>query len=249
MRRFVDRVSLVTGGGSALGRACCLLLAREGARAAVLDIDRESAGTTAREIRSADGEAAAHYCDVGDPASAREAVSWAATELGTPSVLCNVAGIQQYARAETLSHESWNRILQVNLTGTFLMCQAVLPHLLETRGAIVNVSSLAGLMGLPYDSAYCASKGGVVMLTKALAKEFADRGVRVNAVAPGAIETPMLAIPFPEDVSPEVMQLIPRTPLGACRPEEVAEVIAFLASEGAHHLTGAVIPVDGASTA
>jgi len=249
MKRFVDRVALVTGGGSGLGRACCLRLAREGARVAVLDVDRESAETTALQIRNADGEAASHYCDVASPASVRETVAWAAAELGTPSVLCNVAGIQQYARVETLSHESWTRILQVNLTGTFLMCQAALPYLLETRGAIVNVSSLAGLMGLPYDAAYCASKGGVVMLTKALAKEFVDRGVRVNAVAPGATETPMLAIPFPEDASPEVMQLIPHSPLGPCRPEEVAEVIAFLASEVAHHLTGAVIPVDGASTA
>lgn len=249
MSRFSDQVVIVTGGGSGIGRATCLRLSSEGARVAALDVNLAAAEETATELRRNGGAATALRCDVSDPAAVAAAVAAVVRELGPPSVLCNVAGIQQYGHAETLSFETWSRIIGVNLTGTFLMSQATLPHLVNTRGSIVNVASLAGIMGLPYDAAYCASKGGVVMLTKALAKEFSDRGVRVNAVAPGGVETPMGEIPFPEDASPEVMQLIPRTPMGWCKPAEIAAVIAFLASEDASKVTGVVVPVDGAMSA
>jgi len=249
MSRFADRVALVTGGGSGIGRAVCLRLASEGARGAVLDVRLEGAEETRDEIRALGGKSTAQACDVSDAAATREAVATVVQELGVPSLLCNVAGIQEYGRIETLSLETWSRILAVNLTGTFLMIQAAVPHLVETKGSIVNVASLAGIRGLPYDAAYCASKGGVVMLTKALAKELGDRRVRVNAVAPGGVETPMGAIPFPEDANPDVMQLIARSPWGWCTPEEVARVIVFLASDDAGKLTGAIVPVDGAVSA
>jgi NAD(P)-dependent dehydrogenase (short-subunit alcohol dehydrogenase family) len=242
-------VAIVTGGGSGIGRATCVRLCSEGARVAALDVNLAAAEETATAMRRAGGAAMAQGCDVSDPASVAAAVAAVVRELGPPAVLCNVAGIQQYGHAEKLSFETWSRIIGVNLTGTFLMSQATLPHLVGTRGSIVNVASLAGIMGLPYDAAYCASKGGVVMLTKALAKEFSNRGVRVNAVAPGGVETPMAAIPFPADAAPEVMQLIPRTPMGWCTPAEIAAVIAFLASEDARKVTGVVVPVDGAMTA
>ena len=140
-------------------------------------------------------------------------------------------------------------LIAVNLTGTFLMCRAVLPHLVETRGAIVNVASLAGLVGLPYDAAYCASKGGVIQLTRSLAKEFSDRHVRVNALAPGGVKTAMMEIPFPDDANPAVLQTIPGAPHGICEPERIADVIAFLGSDDAAHITGAVLPVDGGLSA
>ncbi len=249
MSRFLEQVAIVTGGGSGIGRATCLRLCSEGARVAVVDVVPAAAEETAREVRRAGGTVIARQCDVSDPASVAGAVAAVVRELGPPSVLCNVAGIQEYGHAETLSFATWSRIIGVNLTGTFLMCQATLPHLVRARGSIVNVASLAGIMGLPYDVAYCASKGGVVMLTKALAKEFANRGVRVNALAPGGVETAMAAIPFPADAAPEVMQLIPRTPMGYSTPAEIAAVIAFLASDDARKVTGVVVPVDGGMTA
>jgi NAD(P)-dependent dehydrogenase (short-subunit alcohol dehydrogenase family) len=249
MSRFAKQVAIVTGGGSGIGRATCVRLADEGARVGVLDINLTGADETAAVIRRAGGTASVQGCDVSDPASVTAAVARVVRELGAPSVLCNVAGIQQYGHAAKLSYATWSRIIGVNLTGTFLMIQETLPHLLATRGSVVNVASLAGIMGLPYDAAYCASKGGVVMLTKALAKEFSDRGVRVNAVAPGGVETPMGEIPFPEDASAEVMQLIPRTPMGWCKPDEIAVVIAFLASDDARKVTGVVVPIDGGMTA
>ncbi|MBP1684897.1 MAG: 3-oxoacyl-ACP reductase [Deltaproteobacteria bacterium] len=249
MSRFSDQVAIVTGGGSGIGRATCLRLCSEGARVAAVDVNLATAEQTATEVRGAGGTAMALACDVSDPGSVAAAVAAVARDLGAPSVLCNVAGIQEYGHAEHLSFATWSRIIGVNLTGTFLMSQATLPHLVRTRGSIVNVASLAGIMGLPYDAAYCASKGGVVMLTRALAKEFSNRGVRVNAVAPGGVETPMAEIPFPADAAPEVMQLIPRTPMGWSTPAEIAAVIAFLASEDARKVTGVVVPVDGGMTA
>lgn len=249
MSRFSGRVAIVTGGGSGIGRATCVRLADEGARVGILDVGMPGAEETASSIRREGGTAAARYCDVSDPASVAAAITWAVRELGAPSVLCNVAGIQEYGHAERLRYETWSRIIAVNLTGTFLMIQETLPLLRETRGSIVNVASLAGIIGLPYDAAYCASKGGVVMLTKALAKELSASGVRVNAVAPGGVETPMAGIPFPADAAPEVMQLIPRTPMGRCQPAEVAAVIAFLASDDARKVTGVVVPIDGGMTA
>ncbi|MFN8624418.1 MAG: SDR family NAD(P)-dependent oxidoreductase [Candidatus Binatia bacterium] len=249
MSRFSEQVAIVTGGGSGIGRATCLRLCSEGARVAVIDVNLAAAEETVAEVRRAGGSGMALHCDISDPASVASAVAAVERELGAPSVLCNVAGIQEYGHAEELSFATWSRIIGVNLTGTFLMSQATLPHLVRTHGSVVNVSSLAGIMGLPYDAAYCASKGGVVMLTKALAKEFSNRGVRVNAVAPGGVETPMGEIPFPADAAPEVMQLIPRTPMGWSTPAEIAAVVAFLASEDARKVTGVVVPIDGGMTA
>lgn len=249
MSRFSEQVAIVTGGGSGIGRATCLRLCSEGARVAAVDVVLAAAEETAAEARRAGGSAVALHCDISDPAAVATAVATVVRELDAPSVLCNVAGIQEYGHAEQLSFATWSRIIGVNLTGTFLMSQATLPHLVRTHGNIVNVASLAGIRGLPYDAAYCASKGGVVMLTKALAKEFSNRAVRVNAVAPGGVETPMGEIPFPADAAPEVMQLIPRTPMGFSTPAEISAVIAFLASDDARKVTGVVVPVDGGMTA
>jgi NAD(P)-dependent dehydrogenase (short-subunit alcohol dehydrogenase family) len=135
----------------------------------------------------------------------------------------------------------------VNLTGAFLMSQAVLPHLVATRGAIVNVASMAAF-GIPYLSAYSASKGGLVAMTKSMAKEYADRGVRINVLAPGGVDTPMMTVPFPENVSPEVLKLVAVTPWGAAKPEILAKIALFLASPAMGYLSGAALTADGAST-
>ena len=245
MSRFNGRSAIVTGAGAGIGRATAQLLAAEGAAVAVFDIAEDGANETAQAIQTSGGRAWVQICDISEPESVTESVAAARDELGPLSVLCNVAGLQQWTRIEDTSFELWSRILGVNLTGTYLMSQAALPHLLETRGCIVNVASSAGLRGLAYSAPYCASKGGIVMLTKSMSKELSHRGVRVNAVAPGGTLTGMMGLPMPEKASPEVMKSFPKSHLPPAQPEEIAAVIAFLASPAASNVNGTVVPVDG----
>jgi NAD(P)-dependent dehydrogenase (short-subunit alcohol dehydrogenase family) len=143
----------------------------------------------------------------------------------------------------------WQRIIAVNLTGTFLVCRAALPHLLDGGGVIVTIASNAGLMSQPYSAAYCASKGGVVQLTRALADEYLERGVRVNCIAPGGIDTPLQDAfrNAPEGLDFRKLAKI-RTPLGTARPEEIAALIAFVASDEGRYMTGSVLSIDGGLT-
>lgn len=224
-------VAIVTGAGGGIGKATAERLAADGFTVAGLDIKN-----------------AEFQCDVSDESQVNATVARIADELGRPTVVCNVAGIGRFSHTEEASLAEWDRTIAVNLTGTFLLCRAALPHLLDGGGAIVNVASTAGIMGQPYSAAYCASKGGVVLLTKALALEYLERGVRVNAVAPGGVDTPLMgSFMPPENASRHLMAKLV-TPMGFCTPEEVAGVISFLASDASRYMTGSVVSYDGGLT-
>jgi NAD(P)-dependent dehydrogenase (short-subunit alcohol dehydrogenase family) len=240
--RFAGRVALVTGAGGGIGRATVARLAAEGASVVATDVDAGAA--------RAAGGALALQCDVVDPASCAEAVAATVDELGGLHVLVNIAGVGSFASTRDLPLAEWDRTIAVNLTGTFLMCQAALTPLLEARGAIVNMASVSGLRALPYNAAYTASKGGVVMLTKALAVEFGRGGLRVNCVCPSSVATDFLrGFQFPSDADPALFSLRGSVIQRAATPEEIAAVVAFLASDEAAMVTGAAYTVDGGATA
>ncbi len=215
---------------------------------ACVDLVVDAAAETAKEIGAAGGTAKAYRVDVSDPASVRDGVSAAAQDLGRPSVLVNCAGIGKFAHSHEMPFEDWSRIIGVNLTGTFLMAQAVLPHMLEGGGNIVNIASNAGLMGAPFSAAYCASKGGVVNLTRALADEYLRKNVRVNAVAPGMIDTPLTnKFEVPAGANPKAIAKL-ASPLGVSSPAEVAALVAFIASDEGRYMTGSIVSIDGGLT-
>lgn len=248
-RRFDGAVAIVTGAASGIGRATAERLAAEGAAVACLDVAEDGAKETAASIADGGGTATARRCDVTDEADVAAAVVACASELGRPTVLCNVAGIGGFFHTVGMPKERWDRILAVNLTGQFLMARDTLPHLLDGGGAVVNVASTAGVVGSAYSAAYCASKGGVIMLTKALAIEYADKGVRVNAVVPGQIDTPLIAefgLPQGAEFN-HVYKIMSR--MGSTGPETVAAGIAFLASNESPYTTGSILAIDGGITA
>jgi meso-butanediol dehydrogenase / (S,S)-butanediol dehydrogenase / diacetyl reductase len=250
MQRFDGRVVLVTGAASGIGRATALRIASEGGRLFCLDVQAEALEESVKQVSSLGAEAEGRVCDVSREEDAESAVAACVERFGKLDVLCNVAGILRFAHTHELPLAEWRRIQSVNLDGTFLMCRAALPHLVASRGNIVNVSSTAALAGLPYGAAYGASKGGVLGLTRALAVEYAKQGVRCNAVCPGSIKTPMTSggagLPQDADMKLVMRQMALDRPRG---PETVASLIAFLACDDGAHVNGEDILVDGGTLA
>lgn len=240
------RVALVTGAGSGIGRATANRFAGAGTAVCCLDVVADGAEATAESIRAGGGDAFGIGVDVGNEADVKAAVAAALDRYGRIDVLANVAGIGRFQITTEESVEDWNRILDVNLTGTFLMCREALPALVESRGVIVNVASLAGLVAHPYAAAYCASKGGVVMLTKTLALEYASKGVRVNGLCPSGVLTPLLSSFAKPEAADEGLfaRIVPITGQ-LSEPEEMAAAIDFLASREMPNMTGTLLVVDG----
>jgi len=247
--RFRDRGVVVTGGGSGIGQQVCFAAAEEGARVAVGDLDPANAEATAAEIRRRKGEAHAFRLEVTDPASVAQFVEGAETALGRIDVLVNSAGIREIVSVLDLSWEEWQRVIAVNLSGTFLPSQAFARRIVAAgkTGQIVNLASTLGLMAAPNRAAYTASKHGVVGLTKEMALELGDRGIRVNAVAPGVVDTPIAALVVHNpELAPHYLKTIPLGRFG--QPRDIADAVVFLASDEASYVTGQMLVIDGGQT-
>jgi NAD(P)-dependent dehydrogenase (short-subunit alcohol dehydrogenase family) len=247
--RFGGKVALITGAASGIGQATAVRLAAEGAKVAALDISEEGLRTTVESIEADGGTVKAFGCDVTSETSVADAVAAVVEALGPPNVVANVAGIGGFYNTTEMPLERWEKILAVNLTGPFLVCRATLPYLLDNGGNIVNVASNTALMGQAYSAAYCASKAGVLNFSKALAAEYQARGVRVNVVAPGGVDTPLIGsfVEMPEGADHKLLYKI-MSPMGFATPAEMAASIAFLASDESSYTTGAVLSVDGGLT-
>ncbi len=245
MNRFEGKVALLTGAASGMGRATALRMASEGASIFGVDIDEAGLVETAKEVEARGAQMEVGRFDLSKVSECRGAVDAAITAFGQLDTLGNIAGVARFDIFSELSEASWDLVFGVNLKGVAFLSQAAIPHLIETKGSIVNVASVAGLIGQAYTAAYCASKGAVVQLTKALAMEYVNSGIRINAVAPGSVETPMNAkLVFPEEMDWDLVKpYMGRR--GMCDPDEIARTIAFLASDEAPFIHGAVISIDG----
>lgn len=245
VQRLAGRVALVSGAGSGIGLAVATRLAEEGAEVVGADV----AGCTDESQRTTSTRVVVR-CDVTDPDACAGAVATVLERHGHLDILANVAGIGVSRRIGDVSLAEWRRTIDVNLTGAFLLSRSALPALLESRGAIVNMASVAGLRATPYNAAYCASKGGLIMLTKSMAIELAKDGVRVNAVCPASVDTPFLRnFELPDGAD---MALLSRasSPMGRMvQPAEVAAAVAYLASDEAATVSGTTLVIDGAATA
>jgi NAD(P)-dependent dehydrogenase (short-subunit alcohol dehydrogenase family) len=248
--RFKDQGALVTGAGSGIGREVARAFASEGAHVAVADIDPNMAERSAEEIRKTGGSAHAFALDVTDDKAVAGFIKAAVSRLGRIDVLVNSAGIREIKPVLELSLEEWRRVIDVNITGVFLCSQAFARHLVEAgkRGAIVNLASTLGFVAAPNRAAYTASKHAVVGLTKEMAMELGDKAIRVNAVGPGVIRTPLTERYFQDaEYAQKIRDLHALGRWG--EPHEIAKGILFLASEEASFVTGTTLLIDGGWTA
>jgi len=241
-----DQVAFITGAGRAgkgIGRAIALRLAQEGAKVAIADFVPEAADAVAKEVEAMGGEALSLHGSVASPEDVDKMVQAAVDRFAKIDILVNNAGITRDNLLVRMSEDDWDTVLDTNLKGVFNCTRAVARLMMrERRGKIVNMASVMGIVGNPGQANYSASKGGVIALTKTTAKELGSRGINVNAVAPGFIQT-MMTEEMPEDAKKGIADQIPLKRLGT--PEDVAEVVLFLCSEASSYITGQVIAIDG----
>jgi dihydroanticapsin dehydrogenase len=241
-RPLDGKVAIVTGAAGGVGRATVELLTRRGASVVAEDVDANVARLEAPNVATVAG-------DVRKAGTARQAVETALSRFGRLDILVNNAAVIITKDILSTEEDEWNDLMAVNVTGVFHHCRAVLPEMIaQKRGSIVSVSSISGLVGLPLQAAYCASKGAIVQLTRQLAVDYAEHGVRVNSVAPGSIDTPFLtryldSQPDPVAAERAIKAAHPVGRIGS--PGEIAEAIAFLASDASSFITGAILSADG----
>ncbi|MBW2288924.1 MAG: SDR family oxidoreductase [Deltaproteobacteria bacterium] len=233
--RLQGKVVLVTGAASGIGRATALRFAAEGARVFCSDVQFEACEATAKSIREAGGEAIAIACNVTRSEECDAAVSAVVEQAGALDVLANIAGIGIYRHATDYSDDEWRRVIEVNLNGSFFMCRAAIPRLLESKGSIINMASAAGLSATPYGAAYSAS-------------EYGRQGLRANCVCPGGVDTPLTrSFNVPGGVDPALMARLNFLPMLG-QPDDIAALVAYLASDEARYVNGAAISIDGGQT-
>lgn len=246
MNGIEGRAFFVTGGASGIGLAVARLVQQRGASVCIVDRDGPA---LARAAGVLGGSACAVACDVADASQVATAVASAVTRLGRLDAVVNAAGVDHMTRLDEITEEDWARTLAVNLTGPMLVCRAAVPHLRRAGGGtIVNIASAAGLVPLAGRSAYCAAKAGVIMFGKALAMELAADNIRVNAVCPGAVDTPLFRTSYEDEPQPDAaLQTIRRryAMQRVARPEELAEAVLYLSSPASSYVTGTAHAVDG----
>jgi NAD(P)-dependent dehydrogenase (short-subunit alcohol dehydrogenase family) len=250
--RLAGKVALITGGGTGIGRGTALAFAREGAKVALAGRRLEKLQQVVQEIEATGGKAIAVVCDVSRSADAQNAVHTAVEAFGKLDVLVNNAGVLHVSTIEEIPESDWDYLIDANLKGPFLMCRAALPEFRKAGGgAIVNVGSVLGLVAMKKRAAYCASKGGVTLLTKAIAIDHGHENIRANCICPSIVETELVSqlfnTPDGDRVKRERLATIPLGRMG--RPTDIAELAVFLASDESSWLTGAAIPLDGGLTA
>lgn len=248
MVKLDNKVAVVTGARRGMGKAHALALAEAGAKVLVSDINQEECEKVVEEIKEKGGEAQAAKCDVTKKEEVDNLIKKAKDEWGKLDILVNNAGIAEFKSFLEITEEDWDKTININLKGYFLCCQAAAKVMAEQKsGSIVNIASVAmGQVGVGFANLahYCASKGGIVAMTEELAGELAEYNIRVNAVSPGVIETPMID-PIKQDPNQEkaVLGRVPMHRVG--KPEEVANVVRFLASDESSYMTGSTVVVDG----
>jgi NAD(P)-dependent dehydrogenase (short-subunit alcohol dehydrogenase family) len=245
MNRFEGKVALITGAGSGIGRAITCRLAAEGAAVFAADIDKDTLEETAGR---AGGQVSTSQVDVSSRDACTDAVRACVEEFGQLDVLGNVAGIYRAAHTPDMPLEVYRQVMSVNLDGPFFLCQAAIPHLLQSAGNIVNIASNSGIQGVPYSAAYAASKGGIIQLTRSIAVEYIKTRMRVNAIAPAGTNTNIAATAsFPSDMDAD-LGIRMGGYRGLAEPDEVAALFAYLASDDAKSVTGAVYTIDNGIT-
>ena len=251
--RLSGKVALITGGGTGIGRAIAEAFAREGAKVAIAARRKDKLAEVVAAISAAGGQALAVSCDITQNADADRAVRETEQHFGALHVLVNNAGIWSAATVEELSEDDWDRVMRVNIKGPFLMSRAALPAMRRAGGgSIINTGSILGLVAMKSRAAYCASKGAVTMLTKAMALDHAHENIRVNCICPSLVETEMVKSLFPDTPEGRAVRdsRLAGIPLGRMgKPADVAELAVYLASEESSWLTGVAIPLDGGLSA
>jgi NAD(P)-dependent dehydrogenase (short-subunit alcohol dehydrogenase family) len=253
MKRFANKKVFISGGATGIGEVAALLFAQQGAIVTIFDRDIENGEKCLQKVLDGGGRGIFISGNLIYPEEIEKAIDQSLKTYGGIDILINNAGVESPYSVHEMPIEEWDRVMAVNLRGMYLMAKAVIPIMKKSGGgAIINTASISGLLGWPISAAYCASKGGVIQLTKQMAVDYAQDNIRVNCIAPGTTLTPLIERIFQQESEPEKakQQISQMHPLGRfAQPEEIAQAILFLASEDASFITGAVLPVDGGYTA